>query len=277
MSIMKSDAYAQQGLQGDWLGLAGKVCVVSGAASGIGAAITNALAAQGANVVLLDRNREGCVTQLEALSGTSGRHLALACDVTSPDQIEQAVVAVKETYGSCQALVNAAGILHTGGLDEISVEDWNRQLAVNLTGYLLCARAFIGLMTGGSIIHIGSISGTFPQPFSGAYSPSKAAVSLLSKQMAVEWGPRGIRSNVVAPGMIKTAMTADWYQQPGVSEAREAFTASGRIGLPQDIADAVLFLASSRSGYINGADIGVDGGLPQVLMGKIPRPGFSAR
>ncbi|HID4045116.1 TPA: SDR family NAD(P)-dependent oxidoreductase [Pluralibacter gergoviae] len=262
----------------DWLGLSARVCVVSGGASGIGAEIGRALAGQGAKVILLDRNVEGCDAQLATLAHNDGRHAALACDVTDPDQIARAAAAVAGRYGRCDVLVNAAGILHTGGLDEILLEEWNRQLAVNLTGYMLCGRAFAQLMTdGGSIIHIGSISGTFPQPYSGAYSPSKAGVSLLSKQMAVEWGPRGIRSNVIAPGMIKTAMTAEWYQQPGVTEARQAFTASGRIGLPEDIADAVLFLASRRSSYINGVDLGVDGGLPQVLMGKVPRPGFDGR
>ncbi len=264
----------------DWLGLAGRIFAVSGAASGIGEAIATALAQQGADVALLDRNPEGCEEVKQRLAAYPGRRLVVACDVSSEAQIKEAALSVREKLGPCCGLVNAAGILRPAGLAEISVEQWQAQLAVNLTGYLLCAREFAQDMRkagSGSIVHIGSISGRIPQPWSGAYSPGKAAVSLLSQQIAVEWGSDGIRSNVVAPGMIETALTADYYAQPGVRESREAFTASQRIGKPEDIAHAVLFLLSDKSGYINGAELGVDGGLPTMLMGKLPRPGFSGK
>lgn len=264
----------------DWLNLAGRVFAVSGAASGIGEAIATALAQQGADVALLDRNPAGCEALQQRLAVYPGRRLVVACDVSSEAQIKEAAHSVREKLGRCSGLVNAAGILRPAGLADISVEQWQAQLAVNLTGYLLCAREFAHAMregNGGSIVHIGSISGRIPQPWSGAYSPGKAAVGLLSQQMAVEWGPDGIRSNLVAPGMIETALTADYYAQPGVRESREAFTASQRIGKPDDIANAVLFLLSDKSGYINGAELGVDGGLPTMLMGKLPRPGFTAQ
>ncbi|HGF0770255.1 TPA: SDR family NAD(P)-dependent oxidoreductase [Kluyvera georgiana] len=262
----------------DWLGLRGQVFAVTGAASGIGEAIATALAQQGANVALLDAQPQRADAVRLKLEHLPGKRVALACDVSREEQVKEAAQSVRALLGPCHGLVNAAGILRPAGLADISLEQWQTQLNVNLTGYLLCAREFAHDMRAarrGSIVHIGSISGRIPQPWSGAYSPGKAAVGLLSQQIAVEWGQDGIRSNLVAPGMIETALTADYYAQPGVRESREAFTASQRIGKPEDIANAVLFLLSEKSSYINGAEIGVDGGLPTMLMGKLPRPGFT--
>ncbi len=126
----------------------------------------------------------------------------------------------------------------------------------------------------GAIVHVASISASFPQGYSGAYSASKAGVVMVSRQLAVEWGPRGVRSNVVSPGMIRTPMTEAIYQAAGVHEARRALVPARRIGRPEDIADAVVFLASERASYITGEEIVVDGGLTRTLMGTIPRPGF---
>ncbi|GHE22208.1 SDR family NAD(P)-dependent oxidoreductase [Halomonas urumqiensis] len=270
---------AQTTPAGDWLGLAGTVQVVTGAASGIGAGITRALAAAGADVALLDRNLADCEALARELEDLSGQRIALACDIADEAQVRQAAAAVEEALGPCQGLVNGAGILRPGGLAEVSLDDWNAVLSVNLTGYLLCARAFGQPMRDrerGSIVHIASISASQPQTWSGAYSASKAAVAILSRQLAAEWGPQGVRSNCVSPGMIRTELSAAFYAQPGVTVAREAFTASRRIGEPEDIANAVLFLLSERAGYVNGAELGVDGGLPCMLMDKVPRPGFSA-
>ena len=262
----------------NWLNLAGKVCVVTGAASGIGAAIAELLAQQGVNLALVDRNIEGCQKVQEKLSQYAGKCQAFACDVSDEEQVLKLASEVEAQLGCCELLVNAAGILRAGKLSELDIKDWNSLLNVNLTGYLLCGRTFAEQMKkigGGSIVNIGSISGHYPQPNSGAYSSSKAGVSLLSQQMAIEWGEFGIRSNVVAPGMILTELTATYYDFPGVKEKREAFTASKRIGKPEDIANSVLFLLSDKSSYVNGTEIGVDGGLPRMLMGKLPRPGFS--
>lgn len=263
----------------DWLGLAGTVQVVTGAASGIGAGIARALSKAGADVALLDRNLPGCESLARELAEYPGRRVSLACDVADEQSVLQAAAEVEETLGPCQGLVNSAGILRPGSLAEVSLADWNTVLAVNLTGYLLCARAFGRAMRDqghGSIVHIASVSASQPQTWSGAYSPSKAAVSILSRQMAAEWGRQGVRSNTVSPGMIRTELSAAFYAQAGVTEQREAFTASRQIGKPEDIANAVLFLLSTKSSYVNGAEFGVDGGLPCMLMDKVPRPGFSA-
>ncbi|WP_249976232.1 SDR family NAD(P)-dependent oxidoreductase [Vreelandella olivaria] len=268
----------EQGMN-DWLGLANSVHVVTGAASGIGAAIACALAVAGARVVLLDRDLEGCEAVQAKLADSAGRHMSLACDVANENEVQQAAQAVAAAMGQVDGLVNGAGILQPGKLADMTIAQWQHVLAVNLTGYWLCAREFGHQMREqqcGSIVHISSVSASQPQTWSGAYSPSKAGVAMLSRQLAAEWGREGIRSNCVSPGMIKTDLSATFYAQPGITQQREVFTANRRIGQPDDIANAVLFLLSRRADYINGADLGVDGGLPCMLMDQVPRPGFSA-
>jgi NAD(P)-dependent dehydrogenase (short-subunit alcohol dehydrogenase family) len=123
-------------------------------------------------------------------------------------------------------------------------------------------------------VHIASISASQPQAFSGAYSPSKAAVAMLSRQLAFEWGPRGVRSNVVSPGLVRTPLSEEFYQTSSVLRRREEVVPVRRIGSPKDIADAAVFLSSERASYINGQEIVVDGGLSQTLMSHVPRPGY---
>lgn len=261
-----------------WLGLDRKVCVVTGAASGIGAAIARSLAEAGAKVALLDRDAEGCRGVAESLVAAGAEAVGLGCDTSSVEAVSMAAAAVAESLGPCDVLINNAGVLSAGGLDAVSLEDWNRVLAVNLTGYLLCARSFAAQMAeqgGGSVVHVASIAAHFPQTRSGAYSASKAGVLLLSRQMAVEWGGKGVRSNVVCPGMIRTPLSARFYEEPGFEQKRAAVTASRRIGEPQDIADAALYLASPRAAYINGAELVVDGGMSSMLMDMVPRPGYN--
>jgi NAD(P)-dependent dehydrogenase (short-subunit alcohol dehydrogenase family) len=175
-------------------------------------------------------------------------------------------------------LVNNAGLLRSGSLSDVSLQDWQHVLNVNLTGYLLCSRAFVEPMKAaghGSVVNIASISGLFPQSGSGAYSASKAGVLQMSRQMAVEWGPLGIRSNAICPGMIRTSLSAKFYEVPGFEAKRAAVTASRRVGEPNDIANVALFLASERSAYVNGAELVVDGGMQCMLMDMVPRPGFN--
>jgi len=204
--------------------------------------------------------------------------LAVPCDVADEGAVVAAAATVRRELGACAALVNNAGLLRAGSLDSVSIADWNAVLAINLTGYLLCAREFGRDMVEageGSIVNVASVSALHPQTRSGAYSPSKAAVLLLSKQMAAEWGPRGVRSNAVCPGMIRTALSAKFYEEPGFEAKRAAVTASRRVGEPVDIANPVIFLASPRSAYLNGAELVVDGGLGCMLMDMVPRPGFN--
>lgn len=261
-----------------WLGLRGKTCVVTGAAGGIGAAIALSVAGAGAYVALLDKDIDRANGVAQEIVERGGRALAIACDTTSEQAISNAVTRVEAEFGACSLLVNNAGMSRPGGLDAVTLSDWNLVLSVNLTGYLLVARAFLPLLQrtgGGSIVHIASISSNYPQPSSGAYSASKAGVLLMSRQMAVEWGKYHIRSNAICPGMVRTGLSAAFYAVPGVEQQRAAVTAVGRIAEPQDIANAALFLLSDKSAYMTGAELAVDGGLSSVLMDRMPRPGYN--
>ncbi|MCO6415677.1 SDR family oxidoreductase [Siccirubricoccus sp. KC 17139] len=261
----------------DWLGLGGKVAVVTGAGGGIGRACARSFVEAGASVMLLDLDAERLAAVEQELRAAGGQVAAKVCDTTSEASIKAAAEATQQALGPAEILVNNAGILRPGPLATLSLAEWNALLAVNLTGYLLCAQAFRPQMLakkGGAIVSVASIAGRNPQPRSGAYSPSKAGVLMLSKQLALEWGPEGIRSNVVSPGLVRTPLSEAFYQAPGVAEKRAAMVPLKRVAGPQDMADAVLYLASPRASYVTGAEILVDGGLDQMVMELTPRPGF---
>lgn len=265
----------------DWLGLAGKHAAVTGAAGGIGRATAHSLVQAGVHVALLDRDAAGCATLAAELTAAGGHAIAAPCDITDPASVAAAAATVGAAFPKLDILVNNAGILRAGPLSDLPLAEWNALLAVNLTGYLLTAQSFRPALLAATatantaaIVHIASIAASNPQPRSGAYSPSKAAVAMLSRQLALEWGPDRIRSNIVSPGLVLTPMSQAFYETPGITERREAMIPLRRIAGPQDMADAVLFLASPRASYITGAEILVDGGLDQVLMNLTPRPGF---
>ncbi len=252
-----------------WLGIEGDVAVVTGAASGIGNGIARVLAEAGARVWILDREQDACDA---AAAGVGHGAKGLAFDAADHATIEAAASEI----GRCDILVNNAGILRGGPLAETGVADWELVLRINLTGYLACAKAFGAGMRDrgrGALVHVASIAATEPQAFSGAYSPSKAAAAMLSRQLAFEWGPDGVRSNSVSPGMIRTPLSESFYQVPGILEARSAVVPGRRVGAPEDIANVAAFLASPRAAYVTGQDIVVDGGFAQTLMSHVPRPG----
>lgn len=268
-----------------WLGLTGRVCAVTGGGSGIGAAIATGLAQAGAQVALLDRDAAAAARVAQSILAQGGRAISIECDVTSEAAVQAAAQQVERELGPCNALVNNAGMLRAGSLDAVSLADWNAVLALNLTGYLLCGREFVKQMRRGggtpagaqrgSIVHIASIAAHYPQTSSGAYSASKSGILQLSRQMAAEWGPQGVRSNVICPGMIRTALSEAFYAVPGVAQKRAAMTANRRVGLPLDIANVALFLLSERAAYVNGAELMVDGGMDCMLMDMVPRPGYN--
>jgi NAD(P)-dependent dehydrogenase (short-subunit alcohol dehydrogenase family) len=264
----------------DWLGLSGRVCVVTGGGGGIGRAVALSLARAGARVAGIDRDERGLEVTRAELRELGCEHVIASCDTSSAESIASASETIEKSLGSCSILVNAAAVLRPGALENLSLAEWNAVLSVNLTGYFLCAQIFgrqMRKLGHGSVIHVASISGSHAQGQSGAYSVSKAGVIMLSRQLASEWGPNGIRSNVVSPGMIVTSMSQSFYDTPGVTERRTAVVPARRIGMPQDIADAILFLASDRSSYVNGDEITVDGGYANMLMNLVPRPGFDEK
>lgn len=259
----------------NWLGLEGRVVVVTGANGGIGRAIVRALLENGAHVAMLDREALSAQEVAELAADTSGQCIALACDVADDVQVEAAAEAVSRKLGDCFALVNNAAVSIPGHLDVIDLADWSHQININLTGYLRCARAFATSMRAnraGSIVHIASIAGSNPQSFSGAYSSTKAAILMLSRQLAFEWGPYGIRNNVISPGLTRTPLTEPYYVDSQMRAQRENAVPLRRIGVPEDIANVAVFLVSERSSYMNGSEMVVDGGFTQSLMSHIPRP-----
>lgn len=262
----------------DPFGLAQQVCVVTGAGSGIGRSIAVAFGESGARVVALDVNDEGCSETAREITASGGQAIAIHCNVAKPESVEAAAEQALATFGPCDVLVNNAGLIRAGGLDTLALDEWNLLLSVNLTGYFLCSQIFGRQMRArgkGALVHIASIAGSNPTAFSGAYSVAKAGVTMLSQQLAVEWGPLGIRSNAVHPGMILTPLSAAMYDQPGVLEQRNQSIPARRIGAPDDVANAVLFLASDRASYINGDALTVDGGFTGMLLSLVPRAGYT--
>jgi NAD(P)-dependent dehydrogenase (short-subunit alcohol dehydrogenase family) len=264
----------------DWLGLSGRVCVVTGGGGGIGRAVALSLARASARVAAIDLDERGLEATVAGLREIGAEPFIARCDTASAESVAAAAAAIEKSLGPCSVLVNTAAVLRPGGLENLSLTEWNAVLAINLTGYFLCAQAFgrpMRALGRGSLVHVSSIAGSHAQGQSGAYSVSKAGVIMLSRQLASEWGPQGIRSNVVSPGMVITPMSQSFYDTPGVTERRAAVVPSRRIGMPQDIADAILFLASDRSSYVNGEEITVDGGYANMLMNLVPRPGFEGK
>ena len=265
----------------DTSSLAGRVCVVTGAGSGIGRGIALALAKEGARVAALDLNADGASATVAEIKSHGGQAAAFTCDTSDAASVAGAAGQSAAALGPCDVLVNNAGILRPGALDVLPLAEWNKVLSVNLTGYFLCAQTFGRQMRsktddkrGGALVHIASIAAEHATAMAGAYSVAKAGVEMLSRQLAVEWGPHGIRSNAVHPGLILTPMSQAFYDQPGVTARRSQVVPAGRIGLPEDIAQAVVFLASDRSAYISGQSLTVDGGFTRMMMGLIPRAGY---
>lgn len=260
----------------DWLDLCGKVCVVTGAGSGIGAQVALELARLGAVVALVDRNAASVQNVGHTINSAGGSSLALTADVSLQSSVSEAANTVLKELGPCRVLVNNAAVRHSDPLAKIGMEAWGTVLGVNLTGSLLCAQAFSSQMIsagqGGSLIHVASLIGHHPQINGGAYSVSKAGMMMMSKVLSLELAEHGIRSNTVSPGFIRTPANERSYQDPEVALARARLVPVGRIGMPQDLANVVCFLASDRSSYINAQDLVVDGGVDSTLMGKVPSP-----
>lgn len=260
-----------------WLGLEGKVAVVTGAVGGMGTKFVESFAQHGVAVALVDIAKE----KNEQLARQTREHyhvdtLAVQCDTSKENEVDAAVKAVTEHFGKVDILVNTAALLHSSLFEELSLEEWQKTLDVNLTGYFLMSQRFGRVMIKqgkGTMIHISTMLSKFPETYSGAYSVTKAGVNMLSRQMAAEWGQYGIRSNCILPSLVKTPLSEAFYEDKEVEEKRKAITASKRIGNLDDIANAVLYLSSDRSDYTNGADLTVEGGLGIMMGDQIAKPG----
>jgi NAD(P)-dependent dehydrogenase (short-subunit alcohol dehydrogenase family) len=262
---------------GVWLGFTSQVCVVTGAGSGIGAETARQLASAGALVAILDRDGDAASEVATEITRTGGHAIGLPTDVGKPKTVRAAAERVKEELGPCRVLINNAATRHREALMDISLDAWNQVLAVNLTGALLCSQVFVPQMIaagrGGSLVHVGSILGQHPQLKAGAYSASKAGLGMLSRSLALELGEHRIRSNVVSPGFTRTQANEASYRDPETAAARQRLIPAGRAGLPVDLAQVIVFLASDRADYICGEDITVDGGVSSTLLSRVPRAG----
>ncbi len=239
----------------------GKVALISGGARGIGAADARLLVAEGAKVVIGDkRDDEG--KALEAELGDAVRYVHL--DVTKPEDWQAAVAATVEEFGKLDVLVNNAGIANGSTIQQFDLAQWHRIIEINLTGTWLGIQASTDAMIaagGGSIINVSSIEGIRGTPWAHGYVASKWAVRGLTKSVAMELAPHGIRCNSIHPGLIKTPLTE------GIPEDMITIPL-GRAGRPEEVASFVLFLASDESSYATGAEFVMDGGTVQGVPHK---------
>jgi NAD(P)-dependent dehydrogenase (short-subunit alcohol dehydrogenase family) len=239
--------------------VAHKVAIVTGAARGQGAAEARLLAQEGARVVLGDTRDEELASTASSLRDAGHDVRAMHLDVTSQEGWRDVVRSAEEAYGPVTVLVNNAGIYELGGAESAELEEWHRVIAVNQTGTFLGMKAVIPSMRrggGGSIVNISSVHGLIGSPHGIAYHASKGAVRLMTKQAAVEYGPEGIRVNSLHPGVIHTPMNAGFDLSELIAD-----TPLRRGARPEEMAMAVLFLASEEASFITGAEIAVDGGM----------------
>jgi 3-oxoacyl-[acyl-carrier protein] reductase len=244
--------------------LQGKVALVTGAAAGFGEAIARLFVAEGAKVLLADLDGAKAQLLAEAL-GPAAR--AVACDVSQQADVQAAVAACVESFGTPDVVVNNAGTTHRNqSMLDVDEATFDRVFAVNVKSIFHMTRAVVPLMQArrsGCIVNIGSTAGIRPRPGLAWYNASKGAVNLLSKSMAAELGPDGIRVNAVCPVMSPTALIEQFLGVPDTPEARAKVVAGiplGRMSTPEDVAEATLYLASDAARFITGVELPVDGG-----------------
>lgn len=253
--------------------LQGQRALVTGATSGIGHAIALALAQAGATVVVNHRdNDDGADSVVDEIACAGGRALQLKADVSREDEVERMFAAAVERLGSLDILVNNAGLQRDAAFHEMTLEQWQKVIDVNLTGQFLCARAAVRefLRRGvdparsraaGKIICISSVHETIPWAGHANYAASKGGVMLMMKTLAQEVARHRIRVNSIAPGAIKTQINRDAWTTPAAEAKLLELIPYGRVGVVEDVARAAVWLASDESDYVTGASLLVDGGM----------------
>jgi NAD(P)-dependent dehydrogenase (short-subunit alcohol dehydrogenase family) len=248
--------------------LEGKVAVITGGGQGIGRAAALLFAREAAVVVVTDLNEATGGQTAADIAAAGGRSLFVPADVSRGEDVQRLMAAVRERFGGLHVLYNNASVYwpgKDGRIAEISEADWDRILAINLRSIFLCCKYGLPLMkAGGSIINTSSSAGVIGIPGCDAYTASKGATIALTRSLAVEYRPFGIRVNCIAPAGIRTPMLAQSNLEDSAFDERHFLalrTPSRRYGTPEEIAQTALFLASEESSYINGAVIVADGGI----------------
>lgn len=239
--------------------LKGKIALITGGGSGIGEGIARAMAAHGARVIVADVNLDGATRVAQQI----GDAWAIELDVSDRSACDATAVQIKSKWGDISIVVNNAGIIRRGKLEaSTSRADWDATLAVNLDGPYNMVTALLDQLkaTRGSVINIGSIQSFVALPNSAAYTTSKGGVRMLTKALAIELSPHGVRVNAIAPGMIATPLNADARQNPAYMANFGQRIPLGRLGEPADIAGPAVFLASDLARYVTGVTLPVDGG-----------------
>lgn len=252
--------------------LSGKVIVVTGAGRGLGAATVRRLAAMGAHVVAGDIRKDWLATACEGARSAGGEAVGVEVDVADERSVEGLFDAAKEQFGPLYGLVNAAAVLRAVPLEDLQLSEWERTLSVNATGVFLCCRRavreFRQNSVAGSIVNIGSISAIVGLPEQPAYCASKGAVLQLSRQIAADYAPYGIRCNVVGPGSIAGEFLDNYLEgQADPVAAKNAILSAhpvGRFASPDDIVAPVVFLLSDEASFITGANLQADGGYTAI-------------
>lgn len=248
----------------DLFDLSGRVAIVTGSTKGIGKAIAEAMAAHGAKLVISSRKAPACEAVARQIREAGGEAIAVACNVSHKDQLERLVAETRRRLGAIDVLVANAGVNpFYGGSLEIPDSAFEKILDVNIrSNHWLCQMVIPEMRErrSGVIIIVSSVTGLKGSAALGSYAVSKAADMQLARNLAVEFGPDGIRANCIAPGVVKTDFARALYEDPEAAERQEAWTPLRRLGSPRDIAGAAVFLAAPAGAWLTGQSIVIDGG-----------------
>jgi NAD(P)-dependent dehydrogenase (short-subunit alcohol dehydrogenase family) len=251
-----------------------RVVVITGSGSGIGRACAVEFAKAGAKIVVADINLEGAEETVQQIRVSKGTAVAFKTDVSKPESVKQLVAFTLKEFSKIDALINNAAIQVNKTIEDITFEEWNLQMSVNVGGIFLCSKHFLPHLrqTKGNIVNMSSVNGFFVEPMCAGYCTTKAAIIGLTKAMAIDHGHEGIRVNCICPGYIDAGLAEGYFQsQPDPAKAREEagkLHALWRIGKPEEVGRVAVFLAGDDASFMTGASVVVDGGFGSGLPPK---------